>query len=337
MTADLFDTDVLALGEPAPGEPAFPQLRNRLFAEAVAHGFRSIALDAGPAWVRAANAFGRGEPADGFGCAPADRDLLRWMRAYNDGRPAIERLSVREPADRVEGTFLFAANHLLRPLKRADPGRVTFVAGSLGASPILGLGDPPVESFEGRLRASFPYAFIKPAEVPPGTPRPGTDRYEPLDAATLEAADAVLHVPTGVAPSMLAARIRAIPGVEHQEADGDLFFFVGAERMRPFATIVHRDVPGFDELSELHRPGVYRLNVDLGRREFERRFGFPPKESPEHHDDFDFARTDEIVPHPGYGVAAWASIVMPSPWRLREVDELIAHARHRHTRPARAS
>jgi hypothetical protein len=43
------------------------------------------------------------------------------------------------------------------------------------------------------------------------------------------------------------------------------FFFVGPDRMRPFATIVLRDMAGFDEDSNLDRQGVFRLNIDLGR------------------------------------------------------------------------
>ena len=86
---------------------------------------------------------------------------------------------------------------------------------------------------------------------------------------------------------MLADRILALPGVDQLVASeengspegawGDRFFYVGPDRRQPFATIVEHDVPGFDEASQLDRPGVFRLNLDLGRAEFERVFGFPPK------------------------------------------------------------
>ena len=87
---------------------------------------------------------------------------------------------------------------------------------------------------------------------------------------------------------MLADRISALPGVEQVVASeengspegawGDRFFFVGPDRRQPFATIVEHDVPGFDEAAQLDRPGVFRLNLDLGRAEFERLFGFSPKD-----------------------------------------------------------
>src|SRR5690349_6304640 len=70
----------------------------------------------------------------------------------------------------------------------------------------------------------------------------------------------------------LAERILRLPGVTELIAGpgtgapelswGDRFYFVGDDRMRPFATIVVRNVPGFDERSDLDRPGRFRLNVE---------------------------------------------------------------------------
>jgi hypothetical protein len=456
MTLEDYAADLLAIGEPTHGEPAFPQLRNHLFAELTGRGFRSIALETDRAAALVADAFVQGEEvpwADGFthgfGALPANRDLLFWMRDYNAGRPPAERLTFHgfdgpmeisgapdagpylarvaaflgvprvEPAElflalhaaapgrdprawqaaEVDAgtalgllryhalaaeplppaemmsaqlgvraaimagnllairaaeahrgrTLAFAHNrHLQRHRSRIATGGTTLewtgtgsilaallgeryrvVAGSLGASPALGIAEAEGDSFEGRLRLLRAYGVVPAAEVPRGEVRSAPPIYFPLDAETVDHAHAVLHVPSGVDPAVLTERILALPGVEHQEAGGDLFFFVGAERMRPFATIVHHDVPGFDEASQLDRAGVFRLNVDLGRRDFERRFGFAPRELPTHLGDYDFARTDEVFPHPSYGTAAWGSIVSPGPWRLAEVDELLAHAHQR--------
>jgi hypothetical protein len=159
----------------------------------------------------------------------------------------------------------------------------------------------------------------------------------------------VLHIPTGTDPAMLADRILALPGVEQLVASeengspegawGDRFFYVGPDRRQPFATVVEHDVPGFDEASQLDRPGVVRLNLDLGRAEFERLFGFPPKDFEEHRHEFDFARLDTFVPHPGYALYGFGSILMPGPQKLPEIDRLltIAHARavDRHERATR--
>ncbi|BCY14015.1 DUF6194 family protein [Actinoplanes sp. L3-i22] len=136
---------------------------------------------------------------------------------------------------------------------------------------------------------------------------------------------------------LLADRIRSLPDVFQLIAGpgtgapelswGDHFFFVGEERMRPFATIVVQNVPGFDERSALDRPGVFRLNVELGRAKFNELFGYGPEEFPTHQDGIDFAEADRWFPHPVYATQGWGSIVCPE----SDVTDLIAHA-HRRSR-----
>ncbi len=228
--------------------------------------------------------------------------------------------------------------------------RYAVVVGSLGASPALGIEAPAPSTYEGRLQhdTALP-RYVRASDIEPAERRTHDYRYFPLDDATVAHADAVLHIPTGIDAAVLAERILALPGVEQVVASaengspegawGDRFFHVGPDRRQPFATIVEHDVPGFDEASRLDRPGVFRLNLDLGRAEFERRFGFPPKDFEEHRHEFDFARLDTLVPHPGYARYGFASIVMPGPHLLPEVDRLlaVAHARavDRHQRAVR--
>ena len=145
--------------------------------------------------------------------------------------------------------------------------------------------------------------------------------------------------PAVLAVAELAERIGALPGVTRLVADersgapevswGDRFFYVGDDRRRPFATIVEHDVPGFDELSRLDRPGVYRLNVQLGRAEFERRFGYPPTELPQHLTRYDFTEPGVVLPHPCYGTYGWGCVVSPDRAALPEVDRLVGHAHRR--------
>ncbi len=228
--------------------------------------------------------------------------------------------------------------------------RYAVIVGSVGASPALGIEAPAPSTYEGRLQqeGTLP-RLVRASEIAAAERRTHDYRYFPLDQATIDHADAVLHIPTGVDAATLAERILALPGVEQVVASeengspegawGDRFFHVGADRRQPFATIVEHDVPGFDEASQLDRPGVFRLNLDLGRTEFERRFGFPPKDFEEHRHEFDFARLDTVVPHPGYALYGFASVVMPGPHLLPEVDQLlaVAHARavDRHERAVR--
>ncbi|WP_089246976.1 erythromycin esterase family protein [Asanoa hainanensis] len=97
----LASRDLLALGEPTHGEPAFAFARNELFRELVEAGFRSFAYESDRLAGLAVDAYVQGEtdelPADafshGFGALPGNAELVEWMRAYNGGRPVAERLA----------------------------------------------------------------------------------------------------------------------------------------------------------------------------------------------------------------------------------------------------
>ncbi|MEE6266177.1 erythromycin esterase family protein [Streptomyces diastatochromogenes] len=98
------DTRLLGLGEPTHGVEAFPELRNELFRHLVEHeGYRSIAVESdclaalivdayvGDGTGTLDEALARGFSHD-FGAHRANRELLRWMRAWNARHPASERL-----------------------------------------------------------------------------------------------------------------------------------------------------------------------------------------------------------------------------------------------------
>lgn len=146
-----------------------------------------------------------------------------------------------------------------------------------------------------------------------------TERHaDPVD----DLAASILRLPD-------VSQLIAGPGTGAPELSwGDRFFFAGEERerrMRPFATIVVQNVPGFDESSDLDRPGRFRLNVELGRVGFTSLFGYGPEEFAVHQPEIDFAAEDSWFPHPVYAVQGWGSIVNPGP----DAERLIAAA---HTR-----
>ncbi|MGW5384310.1 erythromycin esterase family protein [Nocardia sp. NPDC003963] len=96
--------DLLAFGEPTHLEPAFAWTRNDLFVAAADRGFRSIALETdrvaalvvddyvryGVGTLDTATAAGF---SHGFGDFPANRDLVSWMREYNETRSPGEHLA----------------------------------------------------------------------------------------------------------------------------------------------------------------------------------------------------------------------------------------------------
>ncbi|MEV6211580.1 erythromycin esterase family protein [Kitasatospora sp. NPDC051914] len=95
---------VLALGEPTHGEDALLELRNELFKHLVEHeGYRTIAIESDCLAGLTVDAYvtsGTGTLDEavehgfshGFGASAANRELVRWMRAHNDGRPAAEQV-----------------------------------------------------------------------------------------------------------------------------------------------------------------------------------------------------------------------------------------------------
>ncbi|MEU6097012.1 erythromycin esterase family protein [Streptomyces sp. NPDC047079] len=95
---------LLALGEPTHGEDTLLDVRNELFRQLVEQeGYRTIAIESDCMMGRAVDDYvtsGMGTLDEvmehgfshGWGTSAANRELVRWMRAYNDGRPASERL-----------------------------------------------------------------------------------------------------------------------------------------------------------------------------------------------------------------------------------------------------
>ena len=113
---------------------------------------------------------------------------------------------------------------------------------------------------------------------------------------------------------------------------GDSFFYYDpddepGDRRHPFATIVTKNYPGFDEASHLDRAGVYRLNVAVGRAAFTELLGFSPAAQPEHAAAIDYAQADVVLPHPTYATQGWVSIVTPGGQTLETARRLIAAAR----------
>ncbi len=111
---------------------------------------------------------------------------------------------------------------------------------------------------------------------------------------------------------------------------GTTFFFYDpnrdqpADRRFPFATIVTRDYEGFDADSNLNRPGVFRLNISVGKESFRSLFGNGNESA------FDFTALDRVMPHPVYGKMFWVCVLNPSEQTFHEkVQPLLAEAYRR--------
>ncbi len=109
--------------------------------------------------------------------------------------------------------------------------------------------------------------------------------------------------------------------VELQHNFGYTFFFYRSERMLPFATLIGADTE-YDRVSNLDRPGVYRLNIGVSRQTFQELFGSGPVNL----DDYDFTALDTIMPHPEYAAQSFVCVLSPGEATLPRVKELLAEA-----------
>ena len=128
--------------------------------------------------------------------------------------------------------------------------------------------------------------------------------------------------PSGPDPDAITAYILAtFPAAATIEAAGTTFFSLDPERHFPnFATIVTND--DYDEGSNLSRPGVFRLNIGVGRETFERLVGSVVEP--------DYSVLDGVIPHPTYARQLWVAILNPSAATFEDVVKpLLAEAYER--------
>ena len=129
--------------------------------------------------------------------------------------------------------------------------------------------------------------------------------------------------------------VRPQPGDEPEIAVGDTFFIYDPQRNQddhhrfPFATIVTKDYGDFDCASNLNRPGVFRLNIGVGKETFHSLFGrqpAPPAETGVVDTGHDFTVLDQLLPHPVYAPQSWVCVLNPSDATFQEIRPLLAEA-----------
>ena len=120
-------------------------------------------------------------------------------------------------------------------------------------------------------------------------------------------------------------------GVETTTAFGYTFFFYRAERRLPFATIASTDNE-YERISNLDRPGVFRLNIGVSKQTFQSLFGADKVDV----SAYDFTALDTLMPHPDYAAQSWLCVLSPSDPTLEKVRTMLAEAYdiavRRHTR-----
>jgi hypothetical protein len=135
------------------------------------------------------------------------------------------------------------------------------------------------------------------------------------------------------AASITAHIVETLGGVDVVVANGDSFFYydpghdVPADYRLPFATLVTSDA--YDQASNLNRPGVFRLNVGVGRETYRALFGQPPAMSRDGgvaNTGHDFTALDVVMPHPVYAALSWVCILSPSDDAFQTMKPLLVEA-----------
>jgi hypothetical protein len=125
----------------------------------------------------------------------------------------------------------------------------------------------------------------------------------------------------------------AFADVDQVEAMGARFFFFNPpgelppDHRFPFATLVTTDE--HDTASHLSRPGVFRLNVGVGKATYHSLFGPPPPFPTDGgvvDTGHDFRTLDRIMPHPVYAAMFWVCVLNPSEATLDTLRPLLTEA-----------
>ena len=102
---------------------------------------------------------------------------------------------------------------------------------------------------------------------------------------------------------------------------GYTFFFYRDDHMHAFATIASTGNE-YEKISNLDRPGVYRLNIGLRRETFQALFGKGKIDL----NPYDFTTLDTIMPHPEYSSQHFICVLSPGEATFERIRPLLAEA-----------
>jgi hypothetical protein len=102
---------------------------------------------------------------------------------------------------------------------------------------------------------------------------------------------------------------------------GYTFFFYRDDHMHAFATIASNGNE-YEQISKLDRPGVYRLNIGVGRETFQSLFGTKKINV----SDYDFTVLDTLLPHPDYSSQSFICVLSPSEVTFERIRPMLAEA-----------
>lgn len=115
------------------------------------------------------------------------------------------------------------------------------------------------------------------------------------------------------------AFVNGLPNVQSEEKFGYSFFFVGSDHRLPFVTTTDSDNE-YDDVSNLDREGVYRLNIGVSKETFN------DLVSDQLDGDVDYAMLNVFLPHPHYSRQHFVCILNPAGDNVEKTKQLINEA-----------
>ena len=115
--------------------------------------------------------------------------------------------------------------------------------------------------------------------------------------------------------------IKTFPDVETMHDYGYDMFFYKSDRKLSFATLISSDYE-YDNVSNLDRPGVFRLNIGVSKQTFQSLFG----KDEVNINDYDFTTLDVIMPHPEYAQYHFLCVLSPSDKTFEKIRSFLAEA-----------
>jgi hypothetical protein len=115
--------------------------------------------------------------------------------------------------------------------------------------------------------------------------------------------------------------MKTFPEVETVNNYGYYMFFYKSDRKLSFATLISSDYD-YDNVSNLNRPGVFRLNIGVSKQTFHSLFGTEEVNVK----NYDFTALDLIMPHPEYAQYNFICVLSPSEETFKKIQTLLTEA-----------
>jgi len=109
--------------------------------------------------------------------------------------------------------------------------------------------------------------------------------------------------------------------VETTVSLGYTFFFYRDDNMHAFTTIASTGNE-YEQISNLDRPGVFRLNIGVSRETFQALFGTKKIDV----SAYDFTVLDTVMPHPDYSSQHFLCVLSPSEVTFEKIKPFLAEA-----------